>query len=92
MTLLAAWAAVLSRLSGQEEVVIGTPVANRRRAETEGLIGFFVNTLAVRIDLIGRAERGGDAEAGEGGGAWERRSIRMCRLSRWWRSCSRRGT
>ena len=51
MTLLSAWAAVLSRLSGQQEVVIGTPVANRRRAETEGLIGFFVNTLALRIDL-----------------------------------------
>src|SRR5205807_7489044 len=53
MTLLGAWAAVLSRLSGQAEVVIGTPVANRRRAETEGLIGFFVNTLALRIDLRG---------------------------------------
>jgi amino acid adenylation domain-containing protein len=53
MTLLGAWAAVLSRLSGQAEVVIGTPVANRRRAETEGLIGFFVNTLALRIDLTG---------------------------------------
>src|SRR5262249_42544066 len=55
MTLLGAWAAVLSRLSGQGEVVIGTPVANRRRAETEGLIGFFVNTLALRIDLRGEA-------------------------------------
>ena len=51
MTVLAAWSAVLSRLSGQEEVVIGTPVANRGRAETEGLIGFFVNTLALRIRL-----------------------------------------
>jgi non-ribosomal peptide synthetase component F len=53
MTLLGAWAAVLSRLSGQAEVVIGTPVANRRRVETEGLIGFFVNTQALRIDLKG---------------------------------------
>ena len=53
MTVLSGWAAVLSRLSGQAEVVIGTPVANRRRAETEGLIGFFVNTLALRIDLRG---------------------------------------
>src|SRR5579864_4601686 len=53
MTLLGAWAAVLSRLSGQGEVVIGTPVANRRRAETEGLIGFFVNTLALRNDVRG---------------------------------------
>ena len=40
MTLLSGWAAVLSRLSGQGEVVIGTPMANRRRQETEKLIGF----------------------------------------------------
>ncbi|HEX9935769.1 MAG TPA: amino acid adenylation domain-containing protein, partial [Longimicrobium sp.] len=53
MTLLAGWAAVLSRLSGQEDVVIGTPTANRGRSEIEGLIGFFVNTLAVRVDLSG---------------------------------------
>ncbi|MGC2742257.1 MAG: amino acid adenylation domain-containing protein, partial [Candidatus Angelobacter sp.] len=51
MTLLAGWAALLSRLSGQTEMVIGTPVANRERAEIEGLIGFFVNTLALRVDV-----------------------------------------
>ena len=55
MTLLSAWAAVLGRLSGQDEVVIGTPTANRRRAETEGVIGFFVNTLALRVDMRGEA-------------------------------------
>ncbi|WP_207309469.1 non-ribosomal peptide synthetase [Streptomyces kasugaensis] len=53
MTLLTGWALVLSRLSGQSDVVIGTPIANRRRAELEDLIGFFVNTLALRIDLSG---------------------------------------
>ncbi|HEU0014949.1 MAG TPA: amino acid adenylation domain-containing protein, partial [Longimicrobium sp.] len=53
MTLLAAWAAVLGRLSGQDDVVIGTPTAGRGRREIEGLIGFFVNTLAVRVDLSG---------------------------------------
>jgi amino acid adenylation domain-containing protein len=53
MTLLAAWGLVLSRLSGQDDVVVGTPTANRRRAELDGLIGFFVNTLAVRVDLSG---------------------------------------
>ncbi|MBW8848838.1 MAG: amino acid adenylation domain-containing protein, partial [Burkholderiales bacterium] len=53
MTLLAGWAALLSRLSGQGDVVIGTPVANRHRAEIEPLIGFFVNTQALRIDLSG---------------------------------------
>ncbi|MBD8455214.1 condensation domain-containing protein, partial [Serratia rubidaea] len=49
MTLLAGWAVLLSRLSGQEEVVTGTPVAGREREEAEGLIGFFVNTLALRL-------------------------------------------
>ncbi|HEU4560010.1 MAG TPA: amino acid adenylation domain-containing protein, partial [Longimicrobium sp.] len=53
MTLLAGWAAVLARLSGQDEVVVGTPIANRGRSEIEGLIGFFVNTLALRVDLSG---------------------------------------
>jgi amino acid adenylation domain-containing protein len=51
---LAAWATLAGRLSGQDDVVIGTPVANRMRAEAEPLIGFFVNTLALRIDLSGR--------------------------------------
>ncbi|MGY2402552.1 amino acid adenylation domain-containing protein [Pseudomonas sp. SDO5271_S396] len=53
MTLMTAWAALLARLSGQQEVVIGSPVANRTRSEVEGLIGLFVNTLAVRIDTSG---------------------------------------
>ncbi|HEU4882537.1 MAG TPA: condensation domain-containing protein, partial [Longimicrobium sp.] len=51
MTLLAGWATVLGRLSGQTDVVVGTPTANRGRGETEALIGFFVNTLALRVDL-----------------------------------------
>ncbi|HEX8362543.1 MAG TPA: amino acid adenylation domain-containing protein, partial [Longimicrobium sp.] len=51
MTLLAGWAAVLGRLANQTDVVIGTPTANRGRREIEGLIGFFVNTLALRMDL-----------------------------------------
>ena len=53
MTLLAGWAALLARLSGQQDVVIGTPAANRGRVEIEGLIGFFVNTLAVRVEVEG---------------------------------------
>src|SRR5471032_2178577 len=53
MTMMAAWALLLSRLAGQPDVVIGSPVANRNRAEIEGLIGLFVNTLAVRIDTSG---------------------------------------
>ena len=54
MTVLAGWAALLGRLSGETEVVIGTPTANRGRAEIENLIGFFVNTLALRIEVGGR--------------------------------------
>ncbi|MEX3860283.1 amino acid adenylation domain-containing protein, partial [Paraburkholderia sp. BR10923] len=54
MTILAAWAAVLSRLSGQDDLVIGVPSANRGHREIEGLIGFFVNTLALRLDLSGK--------------------------------------
>ncbi|HEX8393612.1 MAG TPA: amino acid adenylation domain-containing protein [Longimicrobium sp.] len=52
-TVMAGWAAVLGRLSGQPEVVVGTPSANRGRPEIEGLIGFFINTLALRVDLRG---------------------------------------
>ncbi|HEV2735895.1 MAG TPA: condensation domain-containing protein, partial [Longimicrobiaceae bacterium] len=53
MTLLAGWAATLGRLSGRRDVVVGTPTANRGRREIEGLIGFFLNTLALRVDLSG---------------------------------------
>jgi amino acid adenylation domain-containing protein len=51
MTLLAAFVGFLSRYSGQEDVVVASPVANRNRAELEGLIGFFVNTLPLRASL-----------------------------------------
>ncbi|MBD8464621.1 amino acid adenylation domain-containing protein, partial [Serratia marcescens] len=47
----AAWSLVLARMAGQQELVIGTPEANRGRLETESLVGFFVSTLALRIDL-----------------------------------------
>ncbi|HEX2271294.1 MAG TPA: amino acid adenylation domain-containing protein, partial [Pyrinomonadaceae bacterium] len=53
MTLLAAWQALLHRYSGQSDIVVGTPIANRHQAETEELIGFFVNMLALRTDLSG---------------------------------------
>ena len=53
MTLLAAFYVWLRRYTGQEDIVIGSPVAGRNRAEIEGLIGFFVNTLLLRADLSG---------------------------------------
>ena len=51
MTLLAAFTAVLSRLANQDDVTVGTPIANRTHAETEGLIGFFVNQLVLRAHV-----------------------------------------
>ena len=51
MTLLAGFQVVLSRYSGQLDVVVGTDVANRNRLETEHLIGFFINQLVLRSDL-----------------------------------------
>ncbi|HEU0077529.1 MAG TPA: condensation domain-containing protein, partial [Longimicrobiaceae bacterium] len=53
MTLLAGWQALLSRYAGQEDLVVGSPIAGRTRRETEGLIGFFVNLLPLRGDLSG---------------------------------------
>ncbi|MDH0571819.1 amino acid adenylation domain-containing protein [Pseudomonas fulva] len=54
MLFTAAWAALLARLSGQQDVVIGSPVANRRQSQVEGMVGMFVNALALRLDLSGR--------------------------------------
>jgi amino acid adenylation domain-containing protein len=53
MNLLAAYAVLLYRYSRQTDLVIGIPIANRRRKEVEGLIGFFINTLVMRVDLSG---------------------------------------
>jgi amino acid adenylation domain-containing protein/non-ribosomal peptide synthase protein (TIGR01720 family) len=53
MTLLAAFQALLARYAGQEDISVGTPIANRNRRDIEGLIGFFINTLVLRGDLSG---------------------------------------
>ena len=53
MTLLAAFQTLLYRSTGQKDVVVGSPIANRNRTEIEGLIGFFANTLVLRTDLSG---------------------------------------
>ncbi|HEX2270420.1 MAG TPA: condensation domain-containing protein, partial [Pyrinomonadaceae bacterium] len=53
MTLLAAFKVLLCRHTGQTDIVVGTPIANRTRAEIEPLIGFFVNTLVLRTELNG---------------------------------------
>lgn len=51
LVLLSAFSTLLARYSGQTDIVVGTPIANRGATETEPLIGFFVNTLAIRTDL-----------------------------------------
>ena len=54
MTMLAAFQALLFRYTGQEDIVVGTSIAGRNRVEIESLIGFFVNTLALRTNLSGK--------------------------------------
>ena len=54
MTLLAAFKILLSRYSGQEDIVVGSTIAGRNRPEIEGLIGFFINALPLRTDLSGK--------------------------------------
>ncbi|MGJ5672511.1 MAG: non-ribosomal peptide synthase/polyketide synthase [Nostochopsis sp.] len=57
MTLLAAYNTLLYRYTGQEDILVGTPIANRDRTEIEGLIGFFVNTLVMRTEISGDVRR-----------------------------------
>jgi len=54
MSLISAFALLLGRYARQQDVAVGTPVANRRHSETEGLIGFFLNSLVMRFDLSGQ--------------------------------------
>ncbi|NGO70935.1 non-ribosomal peptide synthetase, partial [Streptomyces boncukensis] len=53
VAVLTGWAALLSRLGGRADPVIGTPVAGRRHGDVAGLVGFFVNSLPLRVDLSG---------------------------------------
>jgi non-ribosomal peptide synthetase component F len=56
MNLLAAFKVLLYRYTGQQDICVGTPIAGRQQAETEGLIGFFVNTLALRTQVKDEAD------------------------------------
>ncbi|QBN05279.1 PvdD(3) [Pseudomonas aeruginosa] len=90
MLLLASFQTLLHRYSGQPEIRVGVPIANRTRVETERLIGFFVNTQVLKADfdletrfdvLLQQVKRT----------ALEAQAIRTCRSSNWWRRCSRSG-
>ena len=80
MTLLAVFNALLSRLTGQGYIVVGSPIAGRSRGEFEGPIGLFMNTLVLRTDSSTTA-----ALANFYGGSVKSRSkpmtIRRCRLN-----------
>jgi hypothetical protein len=87
MTLLAAWQALLARYSGQDDVVVGSPIAGRTRLELEGLIGFFVNLVPLRTDL------GGDPTFGEilarvRETTWGRTRTPTSPSTRWWKGWS----
>ena len=87
MTLLSGFQAMLSRYTGKEDILVGTPVAGRNRHEAEELIGFFVNTLVMRGDLSGEPTF---REFWDGSGRlhWRPMPIRMCPLRNWWMSWS----
>ena len=91
MTLLAGWSALLSRLSGQSDVVIGTPVANRPRRELESLLGFFANTLALRVRLEDDPSVAELLSADQDQRRSRRMRIRTFRSRRWSKRCNPRG-
>ncbi|GER90185.1 hypothetical protein KDW_43470 [Dictyobacter vulcani] len=86
MTLLAAFKILIARYSGQDDIVLGTPIANRNRAEIEQIIGFFVNTLVLRTDLSGNPRSARSCSACVMF-PWEPIHTRTCHLSRLWKRC-----
>ena len=91
MTLLAAFQTLLARYSGQDDIVVGSPIANRTRDEMEGIIGFFVNTLVLRTDS------GGDPTFASCCAAcarprWAHTRTRTCRSRCWWMRSIRSAT
>ena len=87
MTLLAAFQTLLYRYTGQEDIVVGSPIANRNRTEIEGLIGFFVNTLVLRSNFTGDPTFK-ELLARVREMAWGPMRIRICPLRSWWKSLS----
>lgn len=86
MLLLASFQALFYRYSGQADLRIGVPIGNRNRAETRGLIGFFVNTQVMRAELDGRC-RSVSCWSKPAPLRWMPRITRTCRSSVWCRRC-----
>ena len=91
MTLLAAFHTLIHRYTGAEDILVGSPIAGRNRAEIERLIGFFVNTLVFRGDLSGDASFR-TLLSRTRAAALAPMPIRTCPSRDWWRSCIRNGT
>jgi non-ribosomal peptide synthetase component F len=88
MTMLAAFKTLLHRYTGETDLVVGTGNANRNRAEIQGLIGFFVNSLVMRTDFSGNPTfRKPFEECVKS--RWELWQIRICPSSSWSKSFSR---
>jgi hypothetical protein len=88
MVALGAFQALLSRYSGSEDVVVGSPIAGRERTELEGLIGFFVNTVVLRTTCP-ETPASVSCWAGCARRRWGRTTTRRCPSRSWWRSSSR---
>jgi amino acid adenylation domain-containing protein len=88
MTLLAGFQALLSRYSGQNDISVGTPIAGRIQTEMEGLIGFFANTLVLRVNS-GKACHFGMFSAAYVKLLWQLTRIRMSHSRKWSRNYSR---
>jgi hypothetical protein len=90
MTVLAAWARLLSRLSAAPRLLIGAPVAAREGAAEEAMIGYLSNTLAIPVD-VGAAGSFGDLSSKSGSMCWRPWPDSACLSRNWWRRWRRRG-
>ena len=91
MVLMAAFQVLLARYSGQRDVCVGTPIANRNRQELEPLVGFFANTLVLR-GMFRPIPRCASTWPKSAGRPWTPTPTRTCPSSDWSSTCSRRAT